>query len=94
MGNGFKVTGLVLGIVGIVSSLTGIAVPILAFVGLPVAIVGLVLSVIGNKKEKSALGTAAFILSLLAVIFTAIAFFTCGLCVLYVAGTTEALSNI
>lgn len=80
-----KVTGLILGILGIISAFIGFAVPILAIVGLPLSILGLILSIVGNKRAKSGLGTAAFVLSLLAVIFTGITFFTCGLCVLCVA---------
>ena len=85
MGNGFKIAGFILGIVGIVFAFIGFAIPILAIAGLPVSILGLVLAVVGNKKEKSGLGTAAFVLSLLAVVFTGITFFTCGLCVLALA---------
>ena len=86
MGKGFKIAGFVLGIVGIISSFIGFAIPILAILGLPMSITGLVLSIVGQKKEKNGFGTAAFVLSLLATIFTAITFFTCGICVLAVAG--------
>ena len=88
MGNGFKTTGLVLGIVGIISALIGFVIPVLAVLGLPMSIVCLVLAIVGNKKEKSGLGTAAFVVSLLAVIFTAITFFTCGLCVILATVST------
>lgn len=94
MGKGQKIAGLVLGILGIISACIGFAVPILAILGLPISIVGLVLAIVGNKKEKDGMGTAAFVLSLLAVIFTAITFFTCGLCVLCVAGTVDAISML
>lgn len=87
-GDGKKIAGLVLGIVGIISAFIGFAVPFLAIGGLPVSIVGLVLSVLGNKEVKTGLGTAAFVVSLLAVIFTAITFFTCGLCVICAAASS------
>lgn len=85
MGKGKKIAGLVLGILGLISAFIGFAIPFLAIAGLPLAIVGLILAVLGNKAEKDGLGTAAFVLSLLATIFTAITFFTCGLCVICVA---------
>ena len=81
MGNGQKIAGFVLGIVGLIISV----IPIVSLFGLPMAIVGLVLSVLGNKKERSGLGTAAFVISLIAVVFSGITFFTCGLCVLLAA---------
>lgn len=84
MGQGQKVAGLVIGILGLICAFIGFAIPYLAIAGLPLSIVGLVLAVIGNKAEKSSLGTAAFVLCLLAVIFTAITFFTCGICALAV----------
>lgn len=86
MGKGLKIAGFVLGILGIISAFIGFAVPILAVLGLPMSITGLVLSIVGQKKQKDGFGTAAFVLSLLAVIFTGITFFTCGLCVLCAAG--------
>lgn len=85
MGQNRKTAGLILGIVGLVCAFIGFTLPYLAIAGLPISIVGLVLAVSGNKVEKSGLGTAAFILSLLAVIFTGVIFFTCGLCVLTIA---------
>ena len=61
---------------------------------LPMSILGLVLSIVGNKKQKNGLGTAAFVLSLLAVIFTAITFFTCGLCVICAAGALGSAGGL
>lgn len=92
MGNGKKIAGLVLGILGVVSAFVGFGIPVLAICGLPISIVGLVLSVLGNKQEKTGLGTAAFVISLLAVIFTAITFFTCGLCVICAAGVAGTVA--
>ncbi|HAS56713.1 MAG TPA: hypothetical protein DEF61_00265 [Firmicutes bacterium] len=93
MGNGYKIAGFVLGIVGIVCAFIGIPVFYLAFVGLPVSILGLVLSVIGNKKEKTGFGTAAFVLSLLATIFSAIMFVCCGLLVAIALGAANAANQ-
>ncbi len=91
MAKGFKITGFTIGILGIIFSIIGFGIPVLAIIGLPMSITGLVLSVIGNKKERSGLGTAAFVLCLIAVIFTAITFFTCGLCVILAAGATTTI---
>lgn len=80
------VAGLVLGIVAIVSALIGsFAFPVLALLGLPIAIVGLVLSVVAGKKQKSGITTAGLVIGIIAVVFTAIDFFACGVCVLCVA---------
>ncbi|MGM9873962.1 MAG: hypothetical protein ACI31G_03475 [Bacilli bacterium] len=94
MGNGKKIAGLVLGICGVVCAFIGFAVPVLDIVGLPVSIVGLVLAIVGNKQYKTGLGTAAFVVSLIAVIFTAITFFTCGICVIVAAGTLNAAGQV
>ena len=91
IGKGKKIAGLVIGILGIVCAFIGFGIPYLAIAGLPVSIVGLVLACVGNKQERDGLGTAAFVLSLLAVIFTAITFFTCGICVITVAASVHGL---
>ena len=88
MGKGQSVAGFVLGIVGIVF---GVLNGWFSIIGLPVAIVGLVLSVAGGKKlrqneQPTGIATAGLVLGIIAVIFTAIAFFTCGLCVICAAG--------
>lgn len=89
-GKGAAVAGFVLGIVGIVF---GILSGYFSLLGLPVAIVGLVLSVNGGKKLKAAgqpsgIATAGLVLGIIAVVFTAIAFFTCGICI--ICGTAVA----
>lgn len=81
------IAGLVLGIVAIVCSFLG---GWLSVIGLPVAIVGLVLSVVGGKKAKAAgkpsgVATAGLVIGIIAVVLTAIMFFTCGLCVICAA---------
>ena len=88
MGKGQSIAGLVLGIVGIVF---GVLNGWFSIIGLPVAIVGLVLAVIGGKKlrqneQPTGMATAALVLGIIAVIFTAITFFTCGLCIICAAG--------
>ena len=88
MGKGQSIAGLVLGIVGIVF---GILSGWFSIIGLPVAIVGLILAVIGGKKlrkneQPTGMATAALVLGIIAVVFTAIAFFTCGLCIICAVG--------
>ena len=89
---GKAIAGLVLSIVAVVIGWWGI----LAFVGLPMAIVGLVLSVSGGKQLKAAgqpsgIATAGLVVGIIAVVFSGIAFFTCGLCTLCAAGIDSAL---
>lgn len=91
MGKGQVIAGFVLGIVGLVLSFLSGWFSIIAF---PAAIVGLVLSIIGGKKmrtngQSSSLATAGLVIGIIAVVLSAILFFTCGVCVLWVA--TEAL---
>lgn len=93
MGKGLRISGLVIGILGIIFGLIGFAVPVLAVLGLPFSITGLVLTCIGNKKQKDGIGTAALVLCIIAVVFTAITFFTCGICVLAAVGAKEALEE-
>ncbi len=97
MGKGKSIAGLVLGIVGIVF---GILNGWFSVIGLPIAIIGLVLSVLGGKASKAATGksgglaTAGLVLGIIAVVFTGIAFFTCGLCVICAAGVDSALDSL
>lgn len=79
---GKAVAGLVLSIVGLVLSFLGTFFSIAA---LPVSIVGLVLAVSGKKSlaaagQPAGIGTAGMVLGIIAVVFSAIFFFTCGLC--------------
>ena len=81
---GKTIAGFVLGIIGIVF---GILNGYFSIIGLPIAIVGLVLAICGGKEyreagENSGLATAALVLGIIAVVFTSIAFFTCGLCII------------
>ena len=96
MGKGKAVAGMVLGIIGVVC---GVLSGYLSLIGLPVAIVGLVLSVIGGKQLKasgqpSGIATAGLVLGIIAVVFTAIAFFTCGICIICAASTTSAVDSL
>ncbi len=96
MGKGQTVAGFVMGIIGIVFAV----IPgWLSVFGLPVAITGLVLSCIGGKKLKEAgqpsgMATAGLVLGIIAVVFTAIAFFTCGLCVICATGAEASLLSL
>ena len=90
---GKAIAGLVLGIVAIVLGILG---GICSLIALPVAIVGLVLSVTGGKALKVAnmpkgIATAGLVIGIIAVVFTAISFFTCGICELCFA-TMESLT--
>lgn len=58
--HGMSIAALVLGICGIVG---GCCVPIL---GLVLGIIGVVLGVLGNKNSKTKLGTAGFVVSIVA----------------------------
>lgn len=89
---GKAIAGLVLGIVGLVFSFLGTWFSVIA---LPIAIVGLVLSVMGKKAltaagQPAGIGTAGLVLGIIAVVFSAIFFFTCGICTICVA-TGEGL---
>ncbi len=92
MGKGQAIGGLVAAIVGLVLSFfTGW----LAIISLPVAITGLVLSVVGGKKLKAAgqpkgIATAGMVVGIIAVVFAAISFFTCGVCVIWVTNELAA----
>ncbi len=97
MGKGQSIAGLILGICGIVFAFGPIS-AWLCVIGLPVAIVGLVLSVIGGKKLKAngqpaGIATAGLVIGIIAVVFAAISFFTCGLCVICVETSGAALEN-
>ena len=79
---GKAIAGLVLSIVGLVLSFLDTFFSIAA---LPVSIVGLVLAVSGKKAlaaagQPAGIGTAGMVLGIIAVVFSAIFFFTCGLC--------------
>lgn len=89
---GKATAGLVLGIVGLVFSFLGTWFSVIA---LPIAIVGLILSVSGKKAlvaagQPAGIGTAGLVLGIIAVVFSAIFFFTCGICTICVA-TGEGL---
>ena len=84
MGKGSAIAGFVLSIVGVVF---GFLNGIFSILGLPVSIVGLVLSVVGGKKlaangQPKGIATAGLVIGIIAVVITAITFFTCGLCIL------------
>ncbi|MBQ9770043.1 MAG: hypothetical protein IJW27_07545 [Clostridia bacterium] len=96
-GKGLAVAGLVLSIVGLVFSFLGGWFSVLA---LPLSIVGLVLAVVGGKKLKAVgapagIATAGLVLGIIAVVFSAIFFFTCGICTLCVAAKlNEGLNDL
>ncbi|MBO5005922.1 MAG: hypothetical protein J6C89_00610 [Clostridia bacterium] len=94
MGKGKVIAGFVMGIVGIVMGCMG---TLFSILGLPVAVIGLVLSVNGGKQQraagiKSGLATAGLVLGIIAVVFTGITFFTCGICTLCIIGSAASAS--
>ena len=95
MGKGQTIAGFVLGIIGIVfGCLSGY----FSIIGLPVAITGLVLSIVGGKKLRAnnlpaGMATAGLVLGIIAVVFTAIAFFTCGICIICAVNEINSLLN-
>ena len=97
MGKNQSIAGLILGIVGIVFAFGPIS-AWLCVIALPVAIVGLVLSVVGGKKLKAegqpaGIATAGLVVGIVAVVFAAISFFTCGICVIFFATAEEAAKD-
>ena len=96
MGKGKAIAGMTLGIIGIV---LGILSGWFSIIGLPVAIVGLCLSVSGGRALKqnnlpSGIATAGLVLGIIATVFTAISFFTCGLCVICATSAAGGLSSL
>ena len=96
MGKGQGIAGLVLRIVGVVF---GVLSGMLSIIGLPVSIVGLVMVVIGSNKPRVAeqlagIATTTLALSIIAVMFTTITFFTCGICILCAIGTTTEAGSV
>ncbi len=92
---GKATAGFVLGIVGIVFAILGTWFSVLSF---PISIVGLVLAIIGGKglkaaNEPSGIATAGLVLGIIAVVFSAISFFTCGLCTICVASSANELED-
>lgn len=88
MGKGQTIAGFVLALVGLVTSFFGTWFSVFA---LPAAIVGLILAIVGGKKmresgQPSGLATAGLVIGIIAVVFSSIMFFTCGLCTICAAG--------
>lgn len=87
MGKGQAIAGFVLSLVGLV---LGFMSGVFSIIALPTAIVGLVLAIVGGKKlkandQKSGIATAGLVIGIIAVVISAITFFTCGICVLCAA---------
>ena len=90
MGKGLTIAGFVVGLLGLVLSFFG---GVFSIISLPIAIVGLVLSAVGGKKIRanggsSGLAVAGLVIGIIAVVISAILFFTCGICVLAAAVTS------
>ncbi len=93
MGKGQAIAGLVLSIAGLV---LGFLSGIFSILGLPCSIVGLVMAVTGGKKLRannmpSGIATAGLVVGIIAVVISAITFFTCGLCILCAAGVASSI---
>lgn len=92
---GKAIAGLVLGIVGIVFAILGTWFSVLS---LPISIVGLVLSIMGGKTLKAnnlpaGIATAGLVIGIIATVFSAISFFTCGICTICVATGSKAVEK-
>lgn len=96
MGKGKAAAGLILGIIGIVF---GILSGYFSIIGLPVAVVGLCLSVSARKQLTAnnlptGLATGGLVVGIVAVVFTAIAFFTCGICIVCATSAGSSLLDL
>lgn len=94
-GKNQAVAGLVLSIVGLVFSFLGTWFSVIA---LPIAIIGLILAVVGGKKlrannQPKGIATAGLVLGIIAVVLSAIFFFTCGICTICVADAANDIVN-
>ena len=94
--------GKALAIAGFVSVIVGLVLSFLAgwfsIIALPISVTGLVLGIIGGQKLRAAgqptgLATAALVVGIIAVVFSTISFFTCGICVLVYADTVNTLAS-
>lgn len=81
------VAGLVLGIAGIVLCFFGW----FSIIALPASIVGLVLACIARKKNKTGIATAGMVVGIVAVVLSAIVFFTCGILLIGVVAEASKL---
>lgn len=93
MGKGTTIAGFVLSIAGLV---LGFFSGVFSIIGLPVSIVGLILAVVGGKKlrangQPAGLATAGLVIGIIAVVISAITFFTCGICILCAGVVDSAL---
>ena len=93
MGKGKAIAGFVLSIIGVVCGLLS---GYLSLIGLPVSVVGLVLAIVGGNQlkaggEPTGLATAGLVIGIIATVFSTIAFFTCGLCI--ICGTAIGASG-
>ena len=88
-GVGLSIAGLVFGF------LSGI----FSIIGLPVSIIGLVLAVKAGKNARSqnlptGVATAGMVVGIIAVVISAITFFTCGICILCVGGMAAGADSL
>ena len=93
-GKGFSIAALILGIVSLVLAWFYM----INIVALACAIVGLVLATKGRKAAAAAgtpsgLGTAGLVLSIIGLVFAAIGFLTCTVCVICTVGCAQAGLN-
>ena len=96
MGKGKAIAGFVMSLLGVIFGLLN---GIFSILGLPIAIIGLCLAVSGGKELKSneqpsGIATAGLVLGIIAVVFTTIAFFTCGICVLCAGAAGRGLMQL
>ncbi len=96
MGKGLAIAGFVCSLVGLV---LGFLSGIFSLISFPLAVVGLVLAIVGRKKliaqgGKTGIATAGFVMGIIAVCITAIAFFTCGICILAAGGVGNIINQL
>ncbi len=92
--NGKSKGGFVCSLLSVIAFIAGFFTFWSWLVGLVLAIVGLVLSVMGAKQNKNGLATAGLVLGILGIVFNAIFFISCGVCVLVADGVNDAVTSL
>ena len=88
--------GLVLSIAGLV---LGFLSGVFSIIGLPVSIIGLALAVKAGKNARAqglptGVATAGMVVGIIAVVISAITFFTCGICILCASGVAAGADSL
>ncbi len=86
MGKGLTIVAFIFAIAALLCACLCSLLWVLAVIGLPVSLAAVIISAVATKRVRSKLGTAAFVLSFLALVICTVTFFTCGIC--YILGST------